>query len=258
MKHLKSMILGILMAMTSVPALAQSDFFLNLYGRSNNLWSNTFLQFPTNLINAYLTLIVDEDAEYAVGGAYRYDIFKIKNEAGNADLDNGSYWGFKGKDLFNNVQYGIKFGWQPELSPFGIYVSCGYEFNRFSARWDANDWNKYKIHSVRPGVGIRITPFISMLEEYDWSPILEVGTSYNYNFSCRAPYDNNKEQFNNGMISTFALGVRLYENYSITAGAELNHYSLFNKDFTVDGITYPYKNIKTSKTTIFVSVSHDF
>lgn len=245
--------------MISIPASAENDFFFNFYGRSTNLWSSAFLQVPSNIVNDVISSALGH--EKAFGGALRYDFFSIKNDGEKVKLDDGSYWGFKSKDMFSNVEYGIKFGWQPELSPFGIYVACGYQFNKFRVQFDPNinEWEKYKIHSIRPGLGIRVTPFINMLEEKDWSPILEVGTSYNYYFSCKAPYENNKDQFKSGMISTFGLGARFTDNLSITAGVELYHYSMFNQDFTPDdGITYPYKDIKTKKTTIFLSVSHDF
>lgn len=237
-------------------AKAEGDFFFNLYGGSTNLWSSMYLQIPSNLINA---LMGSEDG-LNLGGSLRYEIFKMKNAGEKVKIDDGSYWGFKGKDMFGNVQYGLKFGWQPELSPFGIYVSCAYQFNRFKAQFDSNidSWERYKIHSVRPGIGIRVTPFINMLESDGWSPVLEIGTSYNYYFNCSAPFDSDKKQFNSGLITTFAIGARIYEVCSITGGVELNNYSMFNKDFTPDGTIYPYKDIKTSKQTIFISVSHEF
>ena len=259
MKQFRSLILGVLTSLISIPASAENDFFFNIYGGSTNLWSSAFLQVPSNLINGIISEALGDDRGF--GGALRYDIFSIKNDGEKVKLDDGSYWGFKSKDMFSNVQYGLKFGWQPELSPFGIYIACGYQFNKFSAQFDPNinEWEKFKIHSIRPGIGIRVTPFINMLEDKKWSPILEVGTSYNYYFSGKAPYNNDKSQFKSGMISTFGIGARFYENFSITAGVELYHYSMFNQDFTPDnGITYPYKNIKTTKTTIFLSVSHDF
>jgi len=239
---------------------AQSDFFFNIYGGSTNLWSSMYLQLPANYINALIDQAIDGETDGYSGGALRYEIFKMKNDQGKIKVDNGSYWGFKSKDMFRNVQYGLKFGWQPQLSPFGIYISCAYQFNKFSALFDSNmdEWTKFKIHCVKPGIGIRITPFINMLENENWSPCIEVGTSYNYHFSCNAPYDSNMNQFNNGMTSTFAAGVRL-EYLSITGGVELDHYSLFNQDFTVDnGVTYPYKGLETSNLTIFLSISHDF
>lgn len=234
---------------------AQGDFFFNLYGGSTNLWSNAYLQIPANFING---LIADEDGSGV--GNLRYEIFKIKNAGKKVKIDDGTYWGFKSKDMFSNVQYGLKFGWQPELSPFGIYVSCAYQFNKFKARFDSdiNFWRRYKIHSIQPGIGIRITPFINMLEDDGWSPILEIGTSYNYYFNCSAPFDSDKDQFNNGIISVFAIGARFYEACSITGGVELSNYSMFNKDFSPDGTTYPYKDTKTSKVTIYVSLSRDF
>ena len=255
----KSLILGFLISSVSIPASAENDFFINVYGGSTNLWSSVFLQVPSNLVNSLISEALGEEKGF--GGALRYDIFSIKNDGDKIKVDDGSYWGFKSKDMFSNVQYGMKFGWQPELSPFGVYISCGYQFNKFRVQFDPNinEWEKFKIHSIRPGIGIRITPFINMLEEKEWSPILEVGTSYNYYIGCKAPYNNNKEQLKSGMISSFGIGARFYENFSITAGVELYHYSMFNQDFTPDdGITYPYKDIKTKKTTIFLSISHDF
>ncbi|MBO5426984.1 MAG: hypothetical protein J5996_00970, partial [Prevotella sp.] len=204
---------------------AQSDWFFNIYGGSTNMWSNIYLQLPANIINSYISDALDDEDGF--GGALRYEFFNIKNAGDKVSIDRGSYWGFKSKDMFSNVQYGLKFGWQPELSPFGIYVSCAYQFKKFSAQFDSevDEWHKYKMHSVRPGIGIRITPFINMLEDRGWSPILEVGTSYNYYFSCKAPYENDKKQFNSGMISTFAIGARFEDNLSISGGVELDHYS---------------------------------
>ena len=213
---------------------AQNDFFFNIYGGSTNLWSSVYLQIPANVINSYLSYAIG-NSEEAYGGALRYEVFNIKNDGNKIELDDGSYWGFKSKDMFSNVQYGLKFGWQPELSPFGIYISCAYQFKKFGAQLESgNEWYQYKMHSVRPGIGIRITPFINMLENHDWSPILEVGTSYNYYFGCSAPFENDKDQFQSGLISTFAIGAR-FKEFSLTGGVELTHYSMFNQDFTPDG-----------------------
>lgn len=259
MKQIKSLILGLLISLISLPASAENDFFFNLYGGSSNLWSSAFLQAPSNIINELIAEALGHDNGF--GGALRYDIFSIKNDGYKVKVDDGSYWGFKSKDMFSNVQYGLKFGWQPQLSPFGIYIACGYQFNKFRVQFDPNinEWEKFKIHSIRPGLGIRVTPFINMLEDKDWSPILEVGTSYNYYFSCKAPYESNKDQFKSGMISTFGIGARFSNNLSVSGGVELYHYSMFNQDFTPDnGITYPYKDIKTKKLTIFLSFTHDF
>lgn len=237
---------------------AQSDFFFSVYGGATNLWSSVYLQIPANLINYCISAALDE--EEVSGGALRFDVFRIKNDGEKVKVDRGHYWRARSKDMFSNVQYGLKFGWQPELSPFGVYVSCAYQFDKFSAQLDpsTDQWNRYKVNSLRPGIGVRVAPFMTLLEDCGWTPLLELGTSYNYYFGGSAPYGNDKEQFNSGMISTFAIGVRSGGGYSITGGVELSHYSMFNQDFTPDGLTYPYRDVESSKLTIFLSVSHDF
>lgn len=263
MKKLRILLFGLLLSVLSLPASAENDFFFNIYGGSNNLWSSTYLQLPTNLLNDVISNALGNGDVGGIfyGATLRYDLFSVNNGGAKVKLDKGSYWGFKSKDMFSHVCYGLKFGWQPELSPFGIYVACAYQFNKFKAQFDPNinSWEKYKMNSIRPGIGIRITPFINMLKDKGGSPIIEVGTSYNYYFSCKAPYDNDKNQFKSGMISTLGIGTRFYRHVSVTGGVELDHYSIFNQEFTPDnGISYPYKDIKSKKMTIFISVSHDF
>ncbi len=237
------------------------DFFFNLYGGSSNLWSSAYLDFPTGFINGLISAALnDDDDMMAFGGPLRYDIFNIKEDGCKVPMYRGKWWGFKAKDMFSNVQYGLRFGWQPELSPFGIYISCDYQFNRFEAQFDSSvdTYDKYKLHSIRPGVGIRLTPFLRMLRNKGWSPIIEAGTSYNYYLGCSAPYESDKDQFNSGMISTFAIGSRFRQLLSLTAGVEIYHYSMFDKDFSYDGVTRPYADVTSSKYTVFISVSHDF
>ncbi len=241
---------------TSTNICAEKDFNFTMYGGANNIWSNTLFQFPASVISDLTTgLINDEDY---IGGSYRYELFNIKQDGEKVNMYKGRFFGFRAKDLFSNIQYGLKFGWAPKFSPFGIYVSCAYQFRRFEAEFDDTGHQTYKLNSVRPGVGIRLTPFIGRVEEDSWSPILEVGTSYNYYFNVKGAYDNNKDQFNSGMISTFALGAR-NPDISITGGVEIDHYNLFNKSFTPDaGLTFPYANVKSSHITIFISFTHEF
>jgi len=237
---------------------AQGDFFFNLYGGSTNLWSSVYLQLPTILINGIVSTALEDYNN--LNGTLRFDILKLKNDEGKIKLDNGSYWGFKAKDMFRNFQYGFKFGWQPRLSPFGVYISCAYQHRQFEALLnpDGEEWSKFRLNYIRPGIGIRVTPFINLLEKSGWSPILEIGTAYNYNFKCKAPYENEKKQFNNGMTTSFALGAR-FETLSFTFGAELDNYNLFNQDFTIDnGSSYPYKDIKSTHLTLYLSVAQDF
>lgn len=258
MKKLAIICVAALVLLTPKAVRGQSNFFFNIYGESSNLWSSVFLQLPAGLLNGTMAAATDYG-----GSQYwlRYDIFKIENAGSKADIDNGSYWGFKAKDMFRNVGYGVRFGWQPMLSPFGIYVSCAYKFRRFSADFGFGN-DKYKLHYIRPGIGIRITPFLGMLEKKGWSPILEAGTGYNFNVGRKGAYGGDKDQFNNGVTSTFSVGARWGDgesSWSVNAGVEIDNYSIFNKDFTPDGgQTYPYKSLESSNITIFITLSQDF
>lgn len=256
---MKKLLFVILILSHSFGAHAQSDFFFNLYGGSTNMWSSIFLQFPTSLINSFITSAIDDDDAQFNGGQLRYQVFRVRNEQGKMNMDKGTYYGFKSKDMFSNVQYGLKFGWQPELSPFGLYVSLGYQFNKFSLQMDSNinEWTKFKIHCLKPGIGIRITPFINMLREDDWSPILEVGTSYNYHMGMSGSFSDDKNQLNNGIASNFAIGAR-FNSYSLTGGVEIDHFSLFNKDFKAPNGNMPFKDVSTSNLYVYIAASHDF
>lgn len=259
MKNSLSALLLFVAASVVPSSLLAGDFSLNVYSGSTNFWSNSLLQVPSGLINGITPAITgsDDDDVSFTGGSYRYQIFKIKEDGDKVKVRNGNYFGFKGKDLFSNVQAGLKFGWAPKISPLGIYISCAYQYRRFEANFDKIGWSTYKLHSIRPGLGIRITPFLGLLENDGWSPIAEVGTSYNYYFKSKGPYNNDTKQFNSGMISTFALGAR-FSNVSIVAGVEIDHYSLFNKDFTLDGYFYPYADVETRNYTIFFSANYEF
>ncbi len=228
---------------------AQGDFFFHLAGGGGNFWSSNILGLPTGVINGLLS------GSFGIPANLNARHLKIKNVA---DVKNGAVFGFKGDDLFNYLYYGIRFGWQPELSWFGIFVSCEYEHQRFKVQFDTNeDWERYKLHGIRPGIGIRLTPCLSLLEDSGWSPIIEIGTNYNYFVKCKAPYDNDMEQFNNGMSTTWGIGAR-FKKWSISARAEIDHFNLFNKDYTPDDLIFPYKDVTTKSFMIFISVSHDF
>lgn len=235
---------------------AESNFNFTMYGGANNFWSNTVFQFPASLISNITTLLIND--EQYLGGSYRYEIFNVKEAGEKVHTYKGRFFGFRAKDLFSDIQYGLKLGWAPEYSPVGLYVSCSYQFSRFEADFAATGPQTYKLNSVRPGAGIRLTPLIGRIEDDGWSPFIEAGVGYNYYFNVKGAYNNSRKQFRNGIISTFGAGVR--DAYiSLSGGVEIDHSDLFNKNFTPDGgLTFPYTDVKTSRITIFISFTHEF
>lgn len=235
--------------------VAAGDFSFGLTSQGANFWT-AIPQIPVKIINGLLG-----------GGAYgyTYEWINVKDDAGKIKVDNGSYFGFKARDMFNNFGYGVTFGYQPTYSILGVFVNGGYKFRQFRMQPDraAEGKEKYKLNSWSVGATLRVTPFQNLLEDDEWSPIVEVGTNYNRVFSCTAPYGNDKNQFGKGFSTRFAIGVRTFtddfsDGISITLGYEMPHYDYFNRDFTaVDG-SKPYANIKSKNHSISLRCQIEF
>lgn len=232
------------------------EFFFGLTSEGGNLWFS-----PANYIVASINQQLGEDG--AATGNLGYDWISVKDSQGKIDVDNGSFFGFKARDLFNHFGFGLTFGYQPMFSPFGTFVRAGYKYRQFRTQIDRElDYqNKYKLNSWSAGVGIRITPLVGLLEDYHWSPILEVGTDYNKPFSVKAPYDNDCSQFGSGFSTHFALGARITdgdEGMSISVSFEMPHYDYFNRDYTLSSGEKPYSDVKSKNYSISLNFQRDF
>ena len=250
-KIYKLFILVASLQLLSVKAFA-GDFSFGLTAQGQNFWV-MIPQLPVNLINQALG-----------GGAYgyTYDWVSVKDEQGKIKMDNGNYFGFKAKDLFNNFGYGVTFGYQPRFSPFGVFVNGGYKFRQFRMQPDRNveEMYKYKLNSWFAGATLRFT--ILPNNYSGWSPIIEVGTNYNKVFSSKAPYGGSASQFGDGFSTRFGIGVRLFdddfEGLSIALTYEMPHYDYFNRNFeTLEGLK-PYENIKSKNHSISLRMQIEF
>lgn len=230
------------------------EFFFGLTSEGSNFWF-TPAQAPVRLIN---------EALGGGSGGFSYEWVSIKDSQGKLDVDNGNFFGFKAKDLFNHFGYGLTFGYQPAYSIFGAYARGGYNFRQFRMQPDRSldGKEKYKLNSWTAGVGIKLTPFKELLEDDGWSPFVEVGTDYHKVFSAKAPYDNDKSQFGSGFSTHFAVGVRFVDgdddSYSISLSFELPHYDYFNKDFTLSTGEKPYADINSKNYGISLRLQQEF
>lgn len=217
------------------------DFSFGITSQGQNFWL-AIPQIPVQKIN---------EALGGGAGGFTYEWLSVKDSQGKLHVDNGNYFGFKAKDIFNNFGYGVTFGYQPKFSVLGIFVNGGYKFRQFRMQPDrALDTNeKYKLNTWTAGATLRVTPLIGLYENDGWSPIIEVGTKYNKVFSCKAPYENNKEQFGSGFSTTIAAGVR-FAAISFAAAYEIANYDYFNKNFVAKDGTKPYADIKSKNHSI--------
>ena len=225
------------------------DFSFGITSQGQNFWF-AIPQIPVRMINQALG---------GGAGGFTYEWMSVKDSQGKIHIDNGNFFGFKAKDIFNNFGYGVTFGYQPKFSILGIFVNGGYKFRQFRMQPDRTlDFNeKYKLNTWTAGATLRITPLLGLLDDEGWSPIIEVGTKYNKVFSCKAPFDNDKNQFGSGLSTTIALGVRA-EVISISAAYEMANYDYFNRDFVAKDGSTPYSDIKSKNHSITLKMQLEF
>lgn len=244
-KYAKTVLLWVAFWMLPCQMFA-GDFFFGLAARTGNFWIS-----PLSVV--------------ALSKDLSYDWMAVKDGQGNIDVEDGNVFGFKARDLFRNFGIGATAGFQPAFSPLGVYVTGGYDFRQFRMQPDRSmDFReKYKLSSFNVGIGVRIAPALLFTdEEPNVTPFIEIGTKYNKIFSCKAPYDNNKDQFNSGFTTHFALGIRNVDDdentYSFFIYYDMPNYNYFNKGFTLDNGIMPYENITAKSHRIGLGLTMEF
>ena len=208
-KHkIHSLLLAALLPLVPCKVIAR-DISFGISSHSGNFWGS-IVQTPVLLINQILGL---------GNGGFSYDWLRVKDQQGKIKVDNGKYFGFKSRDVFNNFGYGIK--------P-----------NR-----NLDYMERYKSSSWSAGAILRAS--IPLNDDDEHIIFLEMGTKYNKIFSCKGPFDNAKEQFGNGLSTSFGLGVRFKERWSIGAVYNMPQYDYFNRDFITSDGQKPYAGIRS-------------
>ncbi len=255
-KLLRSFFTALVVFVFSILPAQASDFFVGFTSQGSNFWF-TPMQIPVALLNS------------VIGGGssgLTYDWVNFSSDDNRKiTVDNGKFFGFKAKDMFNNFGIGAQVTYQPQYSIFGMWVKGGYKYRQFRADIDPTlDYlQKYKVNAWNVGVGIRLTPFRSMLENHNWSPFVDFGTTYNDVFNVKAPYDNDKSQFGNGMATSYGIGARIIDDYeersyNIMLSVSLPHYDYLRRDFKLADGTMPYEHIKSKNYSISLSFQLEF
>lgn len=256
----RNVMLSLLMFMflTPAPTQAQNNFILGVECNSGNLWSEGFLGIPTRLINGIILGLQGYDIEEMgsfPGSSITYRYNRIKVNGRKLDYEGHNTFGFKGVDLFRDFEYSLKFGWQPAQIPVGFYARVGFRHENFETRMSETDeWTKHRINCLRPGIGIRISPLENMIDDYNWCPIIEVGSTYDYYLSYKGAYGSDKNQLNNGVSLCLGIGAKFNSGTAIMLTFDHQNYDLFNKDFTING-TKPYEDTETNHFNISLSLS---
>jgi len=253
MKRLSVVILTA-MLLGALPVKAQKQIFGGFSFESGNEWVDLAAQLP---------LIIYTAAES--GGSMGIPLpsvplrfNSIKQNGQKFDYDGKHVFGFKGVDLFRDLEVTGKIGWQPVRVPVGIYARFGFSHENFDSRANSNEaWMKHRINTLRPGLGLRISPFETMAGLKGFCPILEIGSTYDYHIGYSNGIDDTTDAINNGISLNVAAGLKFNNGYALMLTFDKQNYDLFNGDYVRNGVK-PYENMKTNHFRISLSGTFAF
>ena len=253
----KKIILSIAFVCSCLGIKAQSAWFGGVYTNSNSGISSAVMGLGSTLINMGLNSLTDSDSPLCSYDPYSFHYMKLTDNGEKIDFKQSNPYGFKAYDLFNNIEAGVKVGWQGRESFVGFYGYAGYGQNQYKLRFlGERDYSKHKFQNLRTGVGMRLSPLRFLMDDYDWCPIIEVGTTYVYNFSYKGPNGSDKKQINNGMRTSYSVGAQFADGCTLVVGFDMAHYNMFNKNYSPDGgYWFPYANFKNKDMNFYIRLN---
>lgn len=136
--------------------------------------------------------------------------------------------GLNASELFNNIQVGIKLGYQtysPEFFNCGIYASAHYKLDQFKVGY--NDDNMQKHRAQRILLGINALLSLGSMDQPS-RVIIEAGLRYSLGLAYKSPLGNDKEQLNNGIVGHYAIKIAsrgMMQNIGVFA--DINHFNMW-------------------------------
>ena len=245
----KRLLVSLFVGLCCIPMKAQDNpFYFGLRTGSSNFWSSEVMAVGEGVVNQLIANAINGAAVSYVS-AYNYHYMDMSSSQGDVKFSRNNPYGMTAYDLFNDLEAGVKAGWQGETAPIGIGGYVCYGLNQYHLRFGGDEgYGSYKIQSVRVGADITIAPWPWMREDYGWCPVAEVGATYVKALSCKTPYDSDASQANDGLRSRYAIGVQLGEEgkFCLLLSLDMAHYDLLNGNYTPDGaITHPYEGFKS-------------
>ncbi|MCD8295977.1 MAG: hypothetical protein LUC88_00225, partial [Prevotella sp.] len=245
-----------------MPSIANGQenkgWIVGLYTHSNN----TYIDLGMNIVNQLVGIPLSHltDGISTVDQSFVcINYISMTDNGDEIGYKMANPYGFTSYDLFNDLEAGVKFGWQGPTSPIGAYIYCAYGMNQYDLLFLGDrEYHKHKLQSLRLGLRVRISPLYYLLEDYEWCPIIELGTTYVDNFNYRGPNDNDIQQINNGLRTCYAIGVQK-SNFDFMICFDMAHYDIFNKKYTSDGgFWYPYANFKNKDMSFSLRFNYRF
>lgn len=177
----------------------------------------------TGLANYYLLNDAFFENTFAYG-IYTTNVNNLKVKTQNP-------MGLTARELFNNLQAGIKLGYQtynPDFFNIGIYGSAHYKIDQFKVGYNEDNMSNHRAERVLFGA----TALFSLGSMKQPSRvIIEAGLRYSIGLAYNSPLGDDKDQLNDGLVSHFAVKLAsrgMWQNIGLYA--DINHFNMW-KDF---------------------------
>ncbi len=225
---MKKILLLILAIMVSSPvALSQAKIKIKNHNlifsgdiASGNLYTIGASSALTGLINYYVL----NDAFFE--NSFAYDVFSTNTDGLKANTYNPM--GLSARELFNNLQVGLKLGYQtytPDFFNYGFYASGHYKISQFEV--GTSDENKRCHRAQRFLLGGNALISLGSMEQAA-RIVIEAGCRYSFGVGYHSPLGDDKGQLADGLTSHFAIKLAsrgMMQNLGVYA--DLNHFNFW-------------------------------
>ncbi|MBQ8362025.1 MAG: hypothetical protein IJX44_08790 [Bacteroidaceae bacterium] len=178
----------------------------------------------TGLTNYYIL----NDAFFE--NSFAYGIYSTDTD--NLKVKTLNPMGITARELFNNMQVGLKLGYQtysPEFFNFGLYSSAHYKVEQFEVGYNDDNMDYHRAQRMLFGA-TALFSFGNMGQAS--RVIVEAGCRYSMRLGYTSPLGEEKKQLNNGLVSHYAVKFAsrgLWQNIGIYA--DINHFDLWNDSY---------------------------
>lgn len=174
----------------------------------------------TGLVNYYLL----NDAFFE--NSFAYSLYSTDDD--NLNVRTMNPMGLTAKELFNNLQAGVKLGWQtynPEFWNGGFYASAHYKLEQFEAGFDNDNMQTHRAQRALFGV----TGLLTLGDMGKSSRVtIEVGVRYSMALAYKSPMGNGKDLLADGFVSHYAIKLLnrgMWQNIGVYA--DINHFNMW-------------------------------
>lgn len=187
---------------------------------SGNPYTMAVSSVITGLANYYLF----NDAFFE--NSFAYTLYSTNED--NLKVKTMNPMGLTASELFNNIQVGLKFGYQtysPEFFNAGVYASAHYKLDQFKIGY--NDDNMQKHRAQRALFGVTGLASLGSMGQAS-RVIIEAGLRYSMALAYNSPIGSDKDQLNNGLTSHYAIKLAsrgMWQNIGIYA--DIDHFNLW-------------------------------